>query len=57
MDEKVWPSGMKEGWGITQVEDDQSADGNYRLYISDSTSTMFEVDGDTLETIRSFTVT
>ena len=48
---------IKEGWGITEDRSNVSQKGNYRLYISDGTSKIFEVDGDTMEILNILTVT
>jgi len=51
------PDEIKEGWGVTADETNISSDGNYRLWISDGTSKIFEVDGDTMTILSTKTVT
>lgn len=46
-----------EGWGITEDRENVSVKGNYRLYVSDGTSKIYEVDGDTMEILKTVTVT
>jgi len=50
--EYVMPSEIKEGWGVTADENNKSSQGNYRLWISDGTSKIFELDGDTMEILH-----
>ena len=51
------PSGIAEGWGVTADETNVSDDGNYRLYVSDGSSSIFVLDGDTLTLQPDSTVT
>jgi len=51
------PSEIEAGWGVTADETNISKEGNYRLYISDGTSKIYEVDGDTMKIISTKTVT
>ena len=48
-------TGAKEGWGLTNFPGDTS-NSNYNLFVSDGSSTIFEINGDTLKTVRSFIV-
>ena len=50
-----FPDGLREGWGVTAVEDDSTGE-DYLLYMSDGTSKIYHVDGSSMETIRSVTV-
>ena len=45
---------MAEGWGITAVETND--DENYKLYMSDSTETMYELNGDDMTVVGDFVV-
>jgi glutamine cyclotransferase len=55
--EYVMPEEITEGWGVTADEMNISADGNYRLWVSDGTSNIFELNGDTMEIMHTRTVT
>ena len=50
------PSQIKEGWGVTADESKVNANGFYQLFISDGTSTIYLVDGQTLTVQSSITV-
>jgi len=49
---------VKEGWGITadERESEQSASGNYPLYISDGTDKIFQMNGDDFTIDKTITV-
>ena len=49
------PSGPKEGWGITSVEKEDQE--HYTMYLSDGSSTIFELNGKSLQIVRQFKVT
>ena len=40
------PDEVNEGWGITADESNITENGNYRLYVSDGTDRIFEINGD-----------
>ena len=48
------PGQVAEGWGITAVETND--DENYKLYMSDSTETMYELNGDDMTVVGDFVV-
>ena len=48
------PEEAAQGWGITAVED--GGDGNYKLYMSDSTENMWELNGDDMTVTDGFVV-
>ena len=48
------PKEAAQGWGITAVED--GGDGNYKLYMSDSTENMWELNGDDMTVTDGFVV-
>ena len=48
------PQEAAQGWGITAVED--GGDGNYKLYMSDSTENMWELNGDDMTVKDGFVV-
>ena len=53
-EEFAMPSEAAQGWGITAVED--GGDGNYKLYMSDSTENMWELNGDDMTVTDGFVV-
>jgi len=53
-EEFVMPGQVAEGWGITAVETND--DENYKLYMSDSTETMYELNGDDMTVVGDFVV-
>ena len=53
-DRYEFPEGLKEGWGVTAVE--EAGDSDYLLYMSDGSSKIYIVDGDTMTTRSSITV-
>ena len=55
-EEFTLPQEINEGWGITADESQKSASGNYRLYVSDGTDRIFEVDGDDFTILKTITV-
>ena len=50
------PLQISEGWGVTADESKVNQNGFYQLYISDGTSTIYVVDGETLTVQSSITV-
>ena len=48
------PYEISEGWGITADESQVDANGHYKLYVSDGSWRVYEVDGETFEVVRSF---
>ena len=50
------PQPIREGWGVTADESKVNNNGFYQLYISDGTSTIYLVDGETLIVQSSITV-
>ena len=55
-EEFTLPDEINEGWGITADESKKSASGNYRLYLSDGSDRIFEVDGDDFTILKTITV-
>ena len=55
-EEFTLPQEIDEGWGITADESQKSASGNYRLYVSDGSDRIFEVDGDDFTILKTITV-
>ena len=48
------PRGPKEGWGITSIEDDGKE--YYTMYISDGTSKIYKMHGESLQVVSQITV-
>ena len=53
-DRYPFPEGLREGWGVTAIE--EAGDMDYVLYMSDGTSKIYAVDGATMTTRSSITV-
>ena len=47
-DRYPFPEGLREGWGVTAIE--ETGDMDYVLYMSDGTSKIYAVDGATMTT-------
>ena len=56
VDEFALPGMIREGWGVTADESQANANGYYQLYISDGTSYIYLVDGETLTLQRTIRV-
>lgn len=47
---------MREGWGLTADEKSVNENGYYRMYASDGSYKVFEIDGETMEVMRTIRV-
>ena len=50
------PKALREGWGLTADEKSVNENGYYRMYASDGSYKVFEIDGETMEVVRTIRV-